>query len=312
MSSSARDADGQGHDGRERRLHAGKAFIKRIAYRMRGGSATTDMSASPLASAHADPTTDPVLDVEEDRAPPSDPEAIATPTHDIDSDVPQIPSQIDPNPKTISVTYSRGAERHERTRRLLAKYGLSVEAQEWMPATSNPPMTVLRVEKQIRMRIRYTCHLCERLFGADRNCKTCNHKRCEECSQHPPKRSKNREETNKEISAKSNLAINTDVVTLRKREHEDVEAITRSCSRGKRQASEDAPIPVLQLLQHRCHKCDIAFEQRADFTGKGEDQLRPERVHRPPRLRIRPKKVKLDHEENNETIQDRVRVPGIS
>lgn len=204
----------------------------------------------------------------------------------------------------ISVTYPRGVDRHERTRRLLAKYGLSLEAQDWSPADSNSPNTVLRVEKQIRMRVRYTCHLCEHLFGAERYCKTCNHKRCGECPRHPSSRNKRREEIDKE-----NLAvINTDVVTLRKREHEEVELVTRSRSKGKSQVATDGPIlvPAVQLLQYSCHKCNIAFEQRgrlcsacghircsrcprklADYNGNGEDQLRPERVHRPPRQRIR-------------------------
>lgn len=194
-----------------------------------------------------------------------------------------------------------------------------------MPADSNSPATVLRVEKQIRMRIRYTCHLCERLFGADRSCKTCNHKRCQQCPRHPPKwrgESKNREEADKENSTKDKLAIDTDVVILRKREHEEVENITRSRSRGKKQASEDTAIPVTQLLQHCCHKCNTAFEQRSrlcsscghircsrcprnlvNYTDNKEEQLRPERVHRLPRLRIR---WICDHCENTFTEGSKV------
>lgn len=45
MSSSA--GDGQGQEGRESRTSVGKAFIKRIALRIRGGTATPDTTSTP-------------------------------------------------------------------------------------------------------------------------------------------------------------------------------------------------------------------------------------------------------------------------
>lgn len=319
MSSSTGVGDSQGQEGHEKKFNAGKAFIKRLAYRIRGGGATPETNASQVPGGHEDLSNGRILDEEEEGAPPNEPETEPNPPQEIErsvsiaplinaarysyfhSGIPQFPSQLDPRTDPIPVTYLRGADRHERTQRLLAKYGLSVEAQDWMPANSNSPTTVLRVEKQVRMRVRYTCHMCEHLFGVDRNCKTCNHKRCEKCPRHPSKRGMRREETDKE-----NLEINTDVVTSRKREHEDVECVTRSRSRGKHQAPSDGPTPVIQLLHYSCHKCKSAFEQRgrlcsscghircprcprnlADYSENGEDHLRPERVHRLPRQRIR-------------------------
>ncbi|TLD37972.1 hypothetical protein E2P81_ATG03647 [Venturia nashicola] len=266
MSSFAGDGDSLGQEGRGKTLNIGKSFIKRIAYRIRGGAATPETNAAP-----EEPPNDFVLEVERDRAAPSEPKAIPTSVRYVESNVSEILPQPGSNANLIiPIKYVRGEDRHERTRRLLAKYGLSVEAQDWMPAISNYPATVLRVEKQIRMRVRFTCHLCEHIFGANRNCKTCNHKRCEACPRHPSKRrleSKSREETDRENLtrtnlAKENLTITTDVVSTRKREHEEMESLTRSRSRGKMQASEDAPIPVMQSLQHSCHKCNITFEQR--------------------------------------------------
>ncbi|TID25860.1 Zinc finger RING FYVE PHD-type [Venturia nashicola] len=174
MSSFAGDGDSLGQEGRGKTLNIGKSFIKRIAYRIRGGAATPETNAAP-----EEPSNDFVLDVERDRAAPSEPKAIPTSVRYVESNVSEILPQPGSNANLIiPIKYVRGADRHERTRRLLAKYGLSVEAQDWMPAISNYPATVLRVEKQIRMRVRFTCHLCEHIFGANRNCKTCNHKRC--------------------------------------------------------------------------------------------------------------------------------------
>lgn len=245
-----------------------------------------------------------------------------------------------------------------------------------MPTDSTVPTTVLRVEKPIRMRVRYTCHLCENLFGIYKHCKRCNHRRCDDCPRHPSKRSKTKDDANK---GNSNSA--KDILTLRKREHGEIAQITRSRSRRSKPAP-DGPTPVLQLLQHVCHKCKTHFERRGrlcstcghlrcarcprnladwNYGASGDERLRPDRVYRQPRQRIRwicdhcqctftegsrvcaeclhkrcdacsripyvlrlapakyrfadiysPKRARLDDEEDNETTQERVRMPGIS
>lgn len=64
--------------------------MKRIAYRMRGGSATPEIGAFPFAHGHADSSDDLVLEVEGKGAFASDPGAILAPTpaHEIERSVP--------------------------------------------------------------------------------------------------------------------------------------------------------------------------------------------------------------------------------
>ena len=75
-----------------------------------------------------------------------------------------------------------GPERQERGRRLFAKYGLTIEDHEWGQA---PHETVQRVEKKVRMRVRYQCHHCQTLFGSDKACSNCEHKICKRCPRTP-------------------------------------------------------------------------------------------------------------------------------
>ncbi|QDS73394.1 hypothetical protein FKW77_007714 [Venturia effusa] len=150
MSSSAGNGDDQAQHGRGKKFSLGKAFLKRMAYRLRGGNATSEMNATQVTCGPKDPSNHLVLDVSKIRQLPSEPEAKPTLAVEIQSDVLQLPSQPDPNMGPIPIASVRGVDRHERTRRLLAKYGLSVEAQDWMPVNAKSPTTVLRVEKQIR------------------------------------------------------------------------------------------------------------------------------------------------------------------
>lgn len=75
----------------------------------------------------------------------------------------------------------------EKARALFAKYGLTLEPGEWK---SPSDMTVQRVSKPIRMRVRRTCHRCQTTFGPDRICVNCQHVRCKKCPRHPLPKSK--------------------------------------------------------------------------------------------------------------------------
>ena len=75
---------------------------------------------------------------------------------------------------------------NDRLATLLAKYNLDIlydsSAQRQQPQE--------RVEKQIRMRVRYTCHQCSTTFGSQKECVSCHHRRCTQCARRPPKRVK--------------------------------------------------------------------------------------------------------------------------
>jgi hypothetical protein len=79
----------------------------------------------------------------------------------------------------------------ERARALFAKYGLTLEPEEWMSPRN---LEVKRVEKPIRMRVRRTCHRCQTTFGSDKVCASCQHVRCKKCPRHPPPRTKEEKE----------------------------------------------------------------------------------------------------------------------
>lgn len=79
----------------------------------------------------------------------------------------------------------------ERTRALLAKYGLSLEPDEWKSPTDLQQPT--RVNKPIRMRVRRTCHRCQTTFGPDKVCTNCQHPRCKQCPRSPSPQEKDAE-----------------------------------------------------------------------------------------------------------------------
>lgn len=70
---------------------------------------------------------------------------------------------------------------------LFAKYNLDIVQPKW-PARNNPP--VERVPKQIRMRVRYSCHRCLKSFGNTKDCNGCGHRRCANCKRYPPRKSR--------------------------------------------------------------------------------------------------------------------------
>ena len=57
-----------------------------------------------------------------------------------------------------------------------------------------------RVQKSIRMRVKYTCHNCRTVYGHDRICISCQHRRCPACVRHPPKKNKARPKEEPEVA----------------------------------------------------------------------------------------------------------------
>jgi hypothetical protein len=79
--------------------------------------------------------------------------------------------------------------RLERARALFRKYDFDIDESEWKIENNNRQPTE-RVQKAIRMRVRYTCHSCRTVFGHDKVCLSCNHSRCSDCIRYPPKKVK--------------------------------------------------------------------------------------------------------------------------
>lgn len=78
-------------------------------------------------------------------------------------------------------------DRLAKARVLFAKYGLTIDEDEWIVSPREP---VERVEKPVRMRVRRQCHRCQTMYGADKICTSCRHTRCKKCPRFPPKKPK--------------------------------------------------------------------------------------------------------------------------
>lgn len=92
----------------------------------------------------------------------------------------------EPSKKPVITTVARADIEQERARKLAEKYGLTIEAHEWV--SSN--LTAQRIEKQVRMRIHRTCHNCGTTFGSAKACVKCEHTRCNKCPRYPVKKDK--------------------------------------------------------------------------------------------------------------------------
>jgi hypothetical protein len=77
------------------------------------------------------------------------------------------------------------SDRVERSRYLAAKYGIDLIEPEWARPVREQ---VQRVERSIRMRIRYWCHHCNTQYTNSRICSQCSHQRCNRCERQPPRR----------------------------------------------------------------------------------------------------------------------------
>ncbi|OAL45288.1 hypothetical protein IQ07DRAFT_221791 [Pyrenochaeta sp. DS3sAY3a] len=138
----------------------------------------------------------------------------------------------------VAKVLDRRAMQQERARQLFAKYGLTLESHEWI-ASSGPIPTVQRVEKSIRMRVHRSCHMCGSLYGADKVCLNCDHKRCKKCPRYPRKKS-----PEEKLKAKD---------PADKPKRKKVLTITT------RAGNELAYQPATQRIRRSCHKCETQF-----------------------------------------------------
>ena len=115
---------------------------------------------------------------------------------------------------------------------MFAKYGLTLEPGEWAtPSPGNVP----RIEKQVRMRVRRTCHRCQITFGHDKLCVNCGHTRCKKCPRSPGTKPK---------AAKGKGA----------------EALTMSDRASGKEMTRKLPT---QRVRRTCHECQTLFVGKA-------------------------------------------------
>ncbi|GFG19439.1 conserved hypothetical protein [Aspergillus udagawae] len=142
------------------------------------------------------------------------------------------------------------AIQEEKTRALFAKYGLTLESGEWKTPSD---MTVQRVAKPIRMRVRRTCHRCETTFGPDKVCVNCQHIRCTKCPRH--------------TSTKPNDQAQNALETIRRaaQGHEPPRLMSKESQLTipSRTGGQDLTRkPIRQRVRRTCHRCNTMFPNK--------------------------------------------------
>lgn len=75
----------------------------------------------------------------------------------------------------------------EKARLLSEKYGLRYEGSA-QRQQKEPPGKIRRVERPVRIRLRWSCHECNTAFAHNKECSSCGHTRCGDCNRSPPQR----------------------------------------------------------------------------------------------------------------------------
>jgi hypothetical protein len=103
--------------------------------------------------------------------------AISDPVHDVPPLEAAEPFRI--RRPAVFPSTSRIPDQYARVKAIFAKYDIEVDTSTW-PAAA--PRQSSLVEKQIRMRVRMTCHHCLTSYSGSRECTSCHHQRCERCT----------------------------------------------------------------------------------------------------------------------------------
>ncbi|KAF2396489.1 hypothetical protein EJ06DRAFT_533747 [Trichodelitschia bisporula] len=138
---------------------------------------TVDEAAAP---APADSSTTPAVIDSALTGPPT-----ADPSYD--------PTRASDNLTAALASLYRQTPRTERLAALLAAACLPPSSLSLLLATAPNAPEPPRVEKKIRMRVRFTCCQCRTTLDHKASCPSCTHPRCDACPRSPPKRSKRAE-----------------------------------------------------------------------------------------------------------------------
>lgn len=143
----------------------------------------------------------------------------------------------------------------EKARALFAKYGLTLEPEEWM---SSRNLNVERVEKPIRMRVRRTCHRCQTTFGPDKVCVNCQHVRCKKCARYPPAKPKDQKDQKEQKEAKTKVAAAAAAKqeARPKKQKEKLPVLTIPSRTGGQDLVRK---PIKQRVRRYCHRCNNLF-----------------------------------------------------
>jgi hypothetical protein len=142
----------------------------------------------------------------------------------------------------------------ERARRLGERFGLEIKPSEWHSTEGD----ALRVEKPIRMRVHHMCHECKATFGLAKECPSCKHSRCKECTRYPPKRTEAEKKASREKRAQmlKERAENAPIA-VDWGQRADVEPVLRRP--GKPGGQDLVYKKPRQRIRRNCCQCDKLF-----------------------------------------------------
>jgi hypothetical protein len=152
--------------------------------------------------------------------------------------------------------YYWNAIQQEKARALFAKYGLTLEPGEWVAPRD---VTIERVEKPIRMRVRRACHRCRTTFGPTTVCINCQHVRCKKCPRYPPSKT---EEAGGKQAAKPKAKIpvpakeDPAVPHSKQKQKQKQPPLTLPSRKGGQDLIRK---PIMQRVRRNCHKCGTLF-----------------------------------------------------
>ncbi|KPI39140.1 uncharacterized protein AB675_4530 [Cyphellophora attinorum] len=99
------------------------------------------------------------------------------------------PESVKPTKDSTPAT-TDADKRLEKARAIFKKYDFEFDEEEWNKVEPSRQVQRERVNKPIRMRVKYTCHNCKAQFGRTKTCTSCEHERCKDCTRYPPKKDK--------------------------------------------------------------------------------------------------------------------------
>ena len=178
--------------------------------------------------------------------PPSDqpPEASKAETKEVEEPKPVVESSTDMAPSKTDVE-----KRLERIHAVFKKYDFAFEDESReVPIAlteSRPKAPYERIQKNIRMRVKYTCHNCRTVYGHDRICISCQHKRCPDCTRYPPKKKTKKPKEDREVAV---------VDTTQQSNQAEQRCTCHECQTGFEPGAEECP---------NCHHqiCSICLKE---------------------------------------------------
>ncbi|KEF53147.1 uncharacterized protein A1O9_11056 [Exophiala aquamarina CBS 119918] len=241
-----------------------KDFFKDKPATPTAAAASTSIAA-PAASSPSAPA--PVTSKPESAsATKPDESPVRSPRIEVDDNVEDIPAattqgtvQLRPiKPSSETGQLTEPEMRFNKAQAIFAKYNLELSEADW---DMRPKVPYERVAKNIRMRVRYTCHNCSTTFGHERVCVGCQHRRCTKCSRYPPKKDKAKT-TKTDVAAPSAAPLDPS--------ENNNDAACHECQTGFNIGTEECPNCHHKICERCLQEATITVEHLPGAAGAGQ------------------------------------------